>query len=171
MGSCSPGAVQWGAGALCAVLKSFCAPQPKQPVQPGWIFRWPGLLSPGEQCEPAQLLCFCPQLLAWQLCPEDVYHKGILKLFDSSADLLVGTWVLFGLCIVVVLSWPCCWPLCPGAMAELGRHLLPFPAQLVTKELILCWSHADPQAEPVLGMPVPSRAWTCPLASDWCPLS
>lgn len=108
-----------------------------------------GLLSPREPCRPAELGLVQPslELLVWQLCPWQVYHRIVLKLFDFFVALLweLGVFGVFLWLVLPAPSW-CCWSLCHGAVtsqasagvtAELLEHLSPSPPHLVAGELRL----------------------------------
>lgn len=120
-------------------------------MQPGWIFGWPGIAffqGAVQTCRELWLVQPSLELLVWQLCPWEVYHRIILKLFDFFAALLWELkcfWVCFVACPAAP-SW-CCWYLCHGTVtsrafawvtAELLKHLAPSPPHLEAGELRLC---------------------------------
>lgn len=136
-------------------------------MQPGWIFRWPGIaFSQGavQTCRELWLVQPSLELLVWQLCPWEVYRRIILKLFDFFAALL---WELsvFGfacsacseLVLLVPLSW--CSDISGLCMID-NRAVQTFPALSSSPggrytEAVLVWSNTDHGAEPLLGICVP----------------
>lgn len=125
-------------------------------MQPGWIFRWPGIaFSQGavQTCRELWLVQPSLELLVWQLCPWEVYRRIILKLFDFFAALL---WELsvFGfacsacseLVLLVPLSW--CSDISGLCMID-NRAVQTFPALSSSPggrytEAVLVWSNTEP---------------------------